>query len=160
VNKSNQLVVFTLDEYRIALYLSAVERVVHIVEITPLPKAPDIVIGVFNMEGRIIPVLNIRKRFRLPEREMKLSDQLIVANTSRQTVALVADEVSSVIERSDQEIVSAEKIFPGMEYVKGVVKLEDGMILIHDIDKFLSLGEEKAINKAMKYNEAQGKTKL
>lgn len=74
-----------------------------------------------------------------------------MANTSRQTVALVADEVSGVIERSEQEIISAEKIVPGMEYIEGVVKLEDRMILIHDIDKFLSLGEEKAINKAMKW---------
>lgn len=159
MRKIDQVVVFTLEGQQYALPLSAVERIVHAVEITPLPKAPDIVLGMINMQGKIIPVINIRKRFRLPEREMKLRDQLIVANTSRQTVALVADEVSGVIERSEQEIISAEKIFPGMEYVKGVVKLEDGMILIHDIDKFLSLGEEKAINKAMKYNEAQGKTK-
>jgi purine-binding chemotaxis protein CheW len=154
MRKIDQVVVFTLEGQQYALPLSAVERIIHAVEITPLPKAPDIVLGVINMQGKIIPVINIRKRFRLPEREIKLRDQLIVANTSRQTVALVADEVSGVIERSEQEIISAEKIFPGMGYVKGVVKLEDGMILIHDIDKFLSLGEEKAINKAMKYNEA------
>jgi len=51
--------------------VSAVEKVVRAVEITPLPKAPEIVVGVINAQGRILPVLDIRKRFRLPAREMK-----------------------------------------------------------------------------------------
>ena len=75
----SQCVVFTLDERFYAIRLSAVSRVVRAVEITPLPKAPPIVIGVINLGGRIIPVVNIRRRFRLPERELELTDQLIVA---------------------------------------------------------------------------------
>ena len=150
MNDSNQLVVFTLEEQRYALYLSAVERIVRMVEITPLPKAPEIVFGVINVQGQVIPVVNIRKRFRLPEREMSLSDQLIIARISRRAVALVADAVSGVVERSEKEIVTPEEILPWMAYVEGVVKLEDGMILIHDLDEFLSLEEEKALDNAMK----------
>jgi len=150
VDKLNQLIVLTLDEQRYALHLSAVERIVRGVEVTPLPKAPEIVLGVVNVQGQITPVINIRKRFRLPEREMNLSDQLIIAHTSRRTVALVADAVSGVIERSEQEVIAAEKVLPGIEYVEGVVKLEDGMILIHDLNKFLSLEEEQALDNAMK----------
>jgi purine-binding chemotaxis protein CheW len=63
VDKLNQLVVLTLDEQRYALHLSAVERIVRMVEITPLPKAPQIVLGVVNVQGRIVPIVNIRKRF-------------------------------------------------------------------------------------------------
>jgi len=150
VDKLNQLIVLTLDEQRYALHLSAVERIVRVVEVTPLPKAPEIVLGVVNVQGQITPVINIRKRFCLPEREMNLSDQLIIAHTSRRTVALVADAVSGVIERSEQEVIAAEKVLPGIEYVEGVVKLEDGMILIHDLNKFLSLEEEQALDNAMK----------
>jgi len=150
MNKLNQLVVLTLDEQRYALHLSAVERIIRVVEVTPLPKAPEIVLGVVNVQGQITPVINIRKRFCLPEREMNLSDQLIIAHTSRRTVALVADAVSGVIERSEQEVIAAEKVLPGIEYVEGVVKLEDGMILIHDLNKFLSLEEEQALDNAMK----------
>lgn len=150
MDKLNQLVVFTFDEQRYALHLSAVERIVRVVEVTPLPKAPEIVLGVVNVQGQITPVINIRKRFCLPEREMNLSDQLIIARTSRRTVALVADAVSGVIERSEQEVIAAEKVLPGIEYVEGVVKLEDGMILIHDLNKFLSLEEEQALDNAMK----------
>ncbi len=63
MDKLNQLVVFAFDEQRYALHLSAVERIVRMVEITPLPKAPEIVLGVVNVQGRIVPIVNIRKRF-------------------------------------------------------------------------------------------------
>jgi purine-binding chemotaxis protein CheW len=150
MNKSNQLVVFTLDDQHYALHLSAIMRIVRVVEITPLPKAPEIVTGVVNVQGRIIPVFNIRKRFRLPEREINLSDQLIIANTSKQPVALIVDGVTGVIEFSENKVITSEKILPDMEYVEGVVKLEDGIILIHDLDRFLSLEEEKALDMALK----------
>jgi purine-binding chemotaxis protein CheW len=114
MNDSNQLVVFTLEEQRYALYLSAVERIVRMVEITPLPKAPEIVFGVINVQGQVIPVVNIRKRFRLPEQELNLTDQLVIAHTSRLTVALVVDSVSSILECAEQEVIAAEKILPGM----------------------------------------------
>ena len=155
MNKSNQLVVFTLDEQRYALYLPVVERVVIAVEVTPLPQAPDIVFGIINIQGKVIPVVNIRKRFGLPEREIDLSDQFIIANTSTRTVVLVADTVSGVIEPSGGKLINSENITPGMEYVDGVIKLEDGLILIHDIDSFLSLEEEKKLNNTLKKMEAQ-----
>lgn len=146
---SNQLVVFLLDEQRYALHLSVVERVVRAVEVTPLPKAPAIVLGVMNVQGRIIPVVNLRRRFRLPERDIGLGDQLIIAHTAKRPVALTADAVTSVVEISEQEIVSRETILPGLGYVTGAVKLDDGLVLIHDLDTFLSLDEEKALDEAL-----------
>ncbi len=150
MRRSNQLVIFILDEQRYALSLSAIGRVLRMVEITPLPKAPEIVLGVINMQGQVLPVVNIRRRFRLPEQEVNLRDLLIIAHTSKRTVALVVDTVNGIVERSEQEVIAAEKILPGMEYVEGVAKLEDGMILIHDLDTFLSLEEEKALDEVMR----------
>jgi len=147
--RSNQYVVFTLDEQRYALYLSTVERIIPVVEITPLPKSPDIVLGIINVEGKIIPVIDMRKRFRLSERELDLNDVLITAQTPSRTVALVADAVSGVIEGSEQDVTAAKDILPHMKYVKGVVKLKDGIILINDLESFLSLEEEKALDDAM-----------
>jgi purine-binding chemotaxis protein CheW len=148
VNISDQLVVFTLDEHRYALSLSAVERAVRMVEITPLPKAPAIVLGAINLAGRIVPVLNIRKRFQLHERKPGLGDQLLIARTGR-TVALAVDAVDSVVERSPDEVVAPPTIVPGLEYLAGVVKLADGMLFIHDLDRFLSLDEEEALATAI-----------
>ena len=145
-----QLVVFALDDQRYALHLSAVERIVRAVEMTPLPKAPEIVIGVINVQGRIIPVFNIRRRFHLPEREIELSDQLIIANTARRTVALVVDTVDGVIERLSEEVTPADQVLPRIEYVEGIVKLENGLVLIHDLDKFLSIDEGTKLDEACK----------
>lgn len=150
MNNTIQIVVFTLDEQRYALYLSAVERVVRIVEITPLPESTDIVLGIINLQGRIIPVVNIRKRFNLPEREIEVSNQMIMAHTSKRVLALLVDAVEGIVERPEQEVILAEKILPEIEYIEGVVKLEDGLILIHDIERFLSLEEEGKLEDAMK----------
>jgi purine-binding chemotaxis protein CheW len=149
VNQSNQLVVFTLDEQRYALHLATVERVVRMVEITPLPKAPEIVPGAINVQGRIVPVVNFRRRFGLAEGEIRLSDHIILAHTLKRVVALVVDTVNGIIERSDHEVIAAEEILPGLDYLEGVTKLEGGLILIHDLDTFLSFEEEKELDAAL-----------
>jgi len=143
------IVIFSLDEPRYALPLSSVERVVRIVEITPLPKAPDIVIGVINMQGQVIPVINVRRRFHLPEREIRLEDQLIIARTAKRLVALVADSVSGVHKLEERELVIAKQDLPYAGYIEGVVKLEQGLFLICDLDQFLSLEEEKSLETAL-----------
>jgi purine-binding chemotaxis protein CheW len=146
---SLHLVVFILDGQQYGVQLSSVKRILRIVEITPLPKAPEIVSGVINLQGRIIPVMNMRKRFGLPEREINLSDHLVIAETSMQTVALLVDEVDGIIETNKKRVTEPKEILPALDYIAGVVKLEDGMILIHDLDKFLSLDEEKALDDAV-----------
>lgn len=145
----DEYVVLDFDALRIALRLSVVERVVRAVYVTPLPGAPAIVSGVVNVQGHVIPVVNMRRRFRLPQREMALTDRLVIAHTAPRAVALVADSVDGVLEHPGPDRVDAETILPGLEYVDGVVKLDDGLILIHDLDRFLSLDEADALDQAM-----------
>lgn len=142
-------VVLHLDELRIALPLAAVERVIRATYVVCLPQALDIVLGVVNVQGRIIPIVNTRKRFRLPDREIVLTDQFVIARTQRRPVALMVDAVSGVLAYPEQDIVAADAILPGMEYVEGVARIKDGLILIHNLDTFLSLDEEKSLDRAM-----------
>jgi len=148
------IVVFTLDEPRYALYLSVVERVVRAVEITPLPRVPEVVLGVINVQGRVLPVLNIRKRFRLPEREMKPDDRFIIAWTANRQVVLVVDSVAGVHELTRTEMVSAKEALPFAHYLKGVAKLENNLVLIHDLNQFLTLDEENALDATLSRVEA------
>jgi purine-binding chemotaxis protein CheW len=149
----SQYLVFSLDGLLYAVSLSAASRVIRAVEITPLPKAPPIVLGVINLGGRIIPIVNIRKRFGLPERELELTDQLIVARASRSNtnadegrlLGLAVDETVGVRDLSFQETTAAEMIVPGLDHLEGVAKTDQGLVLIHDLDTFLSLGEERAL---------------
>ncbi|MDD2389783.1 MAG: chemotaxis protein CheW, partial [Desulfobacterales bacterium] len=69
--------------------------------------------------------------------------------TAKRTVALIVDSVDDVIEIPHERIIAAEQILPELEYVEGVMKSESGMILIHDLEQFLSLPEEKALGEAM-----------
>ncbi len=147
---ANPVVVLMLDDIRYALALTSVERVVRGVEVTPLPDAPDIVLGVINVQGRVVPVVDIRRRFRLPARAISVGDQLVIAHTPRRCLALLADAVQGVVECPAGDIVIPDDILPDLHYVTGVARLADGLILIHDLDGFLALDEERALEQALK----------
>ena len=89
-----QLLVWTLDRQHYALPLAAVDRVVRAVAVTALPGAPDIVSGMINVRGAIIPVINMRKRLNLPQRDIDPGDTVVLAHTSRRRLAFFVDFVS------------------------------------------------------------------
>jgi purine-binding chemotaxis protein CheW len=90
--------------------------------------------------------LSMRRRFGLAEWENSLTDQLLVAETCNRTVVLVVNAVTGVVEKSDKEITKATKVVPGSQYVDGITRLEDGLLFIHDLDRFLSPSEDAAIH--------------
>jgi purine-binding chemotaxis protein CheW len=143
------LVVFSLDDQRYGIDLARVQRSIRVVSITPIPEAPAIVLGAVDLGGAVIPVINIRKRFNHASRALRLSDHLIVATTGRRTVALLVDEAKGVIDCAGGEVVPAGEIVPGLGLVDGAVKLSSGLVLIHDLDRLLSLEEETAIDRAL-----------
>lgn len=143
-----ELVVFHLDGQRYALDLPVVQRIVSMVEITPLPQAPGVVQGVINVQGDVVPVVALRRRFGLPERKPTAQDHLVLARTSRRRLAFAADRVDGVLRTADN-VVSAALIVPGLPHVEGIVTLPDGMILIHDLERFLSGDEERTLDQAL-----------
>ncbi len=140
----NQIVVFSLDENQYGLPLSNIERIIQVVEITSLPVEHETILGVINVHGKIIPVLNIRKCFGLPNKEMNPNDQLIIANYPNQSLALLVDATRGVFEYPEDEAVDSNDILPGcMPYVKGMIKLQDRMIInlnANDIIPFNGIG--------------------
>lgn len=135
-----------LGERQYALPLAAVRRVERMVEVTPLPSAPEVVLGVIDVRGSIIPVMSMRKRFGMTEPEASPGDQLIVADAGGRSVALVVNSVTGVVERMAEEITEAERIVDGVQFVEGISRLEGGILLIHDLDRFLSQKEEKQLD--------------
>ncbi len=144
-----QLLVFRLKEQYFALPLAVIDRVVQAVEVTPLPGAPAVVLGAINVAGHVLPVLNIRQRFSLPQRQIDPADQFLIARTARHTVALVIDEALGVIDHEPSAMIDSAQIVPGIEHFQGVVKGDDGLVLIQDLEKFLSLDEERTLDEAM-----------
>ena len=140
---------FTLDDGRYALDVFAVRRVVRVVEVTPLPGAPHGVVGVVDVSGEVVPVFDLRVRFGLEPREVRLSDQLVVAAASRRTVALLVDGVEDVLEAQEDAVVPAADVLPGLGHVEGVLTLADGLVFLHDLDTILSLQEARELDEAM-----------
>ncbi len=152
------LVVFSLDGRRYALDLACVRRSIRVVAITPLPEAPAIVLGIIDLGGEVIPVIDVRMRFNHPPREVllsdnlravRLSDHMIIAAAGKRTVALLVDETRGVVEAPPESCAPAGDILPRLELLDGAVKLADGLVLIHDLGRLLSLEEDAAIERAL-----------
>lgn len=143
------LLVFLLEGQRYGLRLSSVQRVVSAAEVTPLPKAPSIVLGVLNIGGALAPLIDLRRRFSLPERAMKSTDRILLARTPRRAVCLLVDKTEGLIEIEEEKWVAGGAVLPHLDHIEGLVKLEDGIVLIHDLERCLSLEEEEALDIAI-----------
>lgn len=149
-----QLVVFEVAGQACAIELDRVVRVLRMVRLMPLPKAPAIVIGIFDHHGEVLPVVSVRRRLRLPDRNLSPNDQLLVVQTRRRALALAVDRVDRVVGIEPDEITPPQALAAGIEGLQGVARLpERGLILVQDLDAFLSLDEDAQIATAL----AEGK---
>lgn len=142
--------VFAIEDRQFALPLRAVERVLPAADVTPLPALREMLLGMLNYRGRIIPVLNLRRRLRLTESDLKISDVLILARTKARHLLLPADRVVGVDNRAEDEILPAAAIAPDLTPVQGVLQRQGDLIVIHDPDQFLSLTEEAFLDEALR----------
>jgi purine-binding chemotaxis protein CheW len=145
---ARSLVVFCVDGQRHALPLPAVERVVSAVEVTPLPGAPRPVLGAIDVGGRVLPVFSLRRRLGLADRALQVSDYFVLARTSRRPVALVVDEVQAV-RTCEAGVIDAALLAASAQPMPDVVRLDDGLLLIHDLETFLSPRDDQALEDAM-----------
>jgi purine-binding chemotaxis protein CheW len=146
MSESGRIVVFTLAERQLAFPLDEVERVVRAVEIVSLPQEHDTTLGVVNIQGRIIPVIDIRGLFALPQREIEPSDVFVVVHTSGRSLVIVADTVRGVVEYADSDMIAADDVLVGQECVAGVLKYGEETVLVCSAAGLLSRIDEQAMN--------------
>lgn len=142
-------VLLTVDGQTYALHLEAVDRVVRMAEVTRLPEAPEVVEGIVNIQGEVLPVVSIRRRLGLARRTIGVSDSLIVARARARRVAIIAESVLGVAERPAAAVVSAGDLARGIEHIEGVLKTSDGLVLIQDLDRFFSPEEDRSLDRAL-----------
>jgi purine-binding chemotaxis protein CheW len=143
-------VTFSLDAGRYALPIESVSRIVPAAEITSLPLAPEVVAGAIDVGGRILPVFNLRRRLSLPERPLALHDQFVIAHTARREVVLLVDSALGLIEAAAHPAADARAIAPHLRHLRGVLSQPDGLVLIHDLENFLSDDEDELLESALK----------
>jgi purine-binding chemotaxis protein CheW len=150
-------VLFALAAGRYALPLASVERIVRAAEVTPLPLAPPVVLGVLDVGGRILPVFDLRQRFRLPRRPIGLNDEFVIARTASREVVLAVDGALGVVEYAAPPI-AATALSPELGHLRGIISHPDGLVLIQDLEHLLSPAEADALDGALRAEDARRAT--
>lgn len=144
------LLVFILDGKAHALGICAVSRVVRAVEIRPLPGARGIAVGVIDVAGAPVPVIDLRARLGLPSRKTVPADRFILARYSGRPIALPVDSVQGVSVLPEGAVVPAPSLpAGGGTPLSGIVSMPDGLVFLHDLEAFLSSTERAALERAM-----------
>jgi len=142
-----QLVTFRLGNEEFSIDILRVEEIIRDMDLTRVPKTPDFVEGVINLRGRVIPVLDLRKRFGLPAEEKTNETRIIVVDVDNKTVGFKVDAVSEVLRLPADTVEPPPPIVTGIEsdYIKGVGKLEGRLLILLDIAKILTRTEKDAL---------------
>ena len=149
MNEVLRLLVVALEGRAFALPLATVERVVRMVDVTPLPGAPEVVDGVIDVAGEVVAAVSIRRRLGLVQGAPRAADSLVLARTPGRRLAVIVDSVTGVAECPQADVASAAGFAPGASHIEGILKTGGGLILIHDLEKFLSPEEEQSLEQAM-----------
>jgi purine-binding chemotaxis protein CheW len=140
MNRINQIVAFLINGQRFAIRLSEIKQIIRAVEITPIPNAPGDICGVIDMHGEIIPVINLHVRIGCADRPTRVDDRFIIAVASHRVVALRVDSILDIISNADDHFLAGETISSDLE-ILGIIRSNDGIILIYDLETFLTTEE-------------------
>jgi purine-binding chemotaxis protein CheW len=145
-----QLVVFDLGGEHFGVDIVAVDGIVDMMEITRVPQSPDFVEGVTNLRGSILPVIDLRKRLKLPVLDRTKETRIVVVNMDGLKVGMVVDAVSEVLTISDDVIEPPPPSITSVDtaFITGIAKVAPRLIILLDLVKVLSI-EEKAALKAI-----------
>ncbi len=139
-SQEGQFLTFNLGEQEYGIEIRNVTEIIGIQKITDLPETSDYVKGVINLRGKVIPVVDVRLRFGMVEREYDERTCIVVVNIQDTSVGLVVDTVSEVINIPDSQIEPAPKVNqkrPGQQFVFGLGKVEGEVKILLDTQKLL-----------------------
>jgi len=143
-----QLVTFRLADEEYALPITKVQEINRIVPVTKLPQTPNFMEGIINLRGRIIPVIDLRKRFKMLVTEHDDDTRIIIVEISGQIVGVTVDAVTEVVRLSSANIEpSPASVAVDAKYIDGVGKIDGRLIIMLDIDKILTPQEEITVKK-------------
>ncbi|WP_432735680.1 chemotaxis protein CheW [Maridesulfovibrio sp. FT414] len=148
-------VVFDIDGTSMAIPSVLVDKVERAVLLTPVPEAPSPVLGVVSDGGDIVPVLGLRARLGLQERNVRLSDRLLFSRCGGRRVAVLADSVGAVVEIIPEKARGMQDIWPGVLFLKSIAGLGGDVVLMQDMDAVLSSEQEFRLDEALRLMQEQ-----
>jgi purine-binding chemotaxis protein CheW len=138
-----QLVSFKIGSEEFGVDILKVQEINRMVEITKVPQAPHYVEGVINLRGKVIPIVDLRKRFSLDLKEHDKNTRIVVVDIGGNIMGMIVDSVSEVLRLPSSTIEPPPEIVTGInsEYIKGVAKLDDRLLIFLDLSKVIDVEE-------------------
>lgn len=145
-----QHIVFSINQQLFGIEIFKIKEVLSYRKITPLPQVEGFVRGIINLRGAVIPVFDLREKFNLPAKEYTRFNVIIVVEIAGRVMGVIVDEISDVLEILPEEFQTTENLPSNLrrEYLKGVGKKQDKMIILLDIDRLLSPEELELVDAA------------
>lgn len=143
-----QTVTFQLGEENFLVEIMKVQEIIRMVNITKVPNSPDFVEGVINLRGRIVPIVDLRKKFMMPAYEGdKKARRIIIIEIGEVQVGCVVDLIREVLKIEKQNFSEAPEILLGVEqrFIKGIIKYNDEIYILLDVDSLLSKNEKNLL---------------
>lgn len=143
-----QLVTFSIGEEEFGVDILKVQEIIRTMEITKVPRAQSFVEGVINLRGKVIPIIDLRRRFSLVSKPHDKHTRIIVIEISNMIVGFVVDSVSEVLRIPAGTVEPPPPVVAGLdsEYISGVGKLQDRLLILLDLDKLLSNEDIEALS--------------
>jgi purine-binding chemotaxis protein CheW len=142
-----QLVSFDIEKLLFGLEILHIQEIIRFTEITQIPNSPPFVEGVVNLRGRVIPVIDLRKKMALPLKEYDQSSRIIISEVGNSTVGFIVDSVEEVmyVKEETLEIPPDIALSIDSEYIKNIVKLEGRLLIMLDIENVLTGSEKETL---------------
>jgi purine-binding chemotaxis protein CheW len=148
MDKDLQLVGIRVGRETFGLPIALVREIVRVPEITAVPNAPDYIEGVINLRGRIIPVVDLRKRFREKVTELNKKNRIVVVELENRRIGLIVNSASEVLKIAPSEVEAPHDVFQEGElnYITGVGKMKGRLVILLDLSKILQRGELRRLD--------------
>ena len=143
-----QLVSFRLDEEEYGIEITKVQEIILLGEITRVPQTPNFIKGLINLRSMVIPIVDLRLRFGIPEQTPTDNTRIMVVNVAGKTIGIVVDAVSEVLRIARGQITPPPPTVAGLgrDYLTGLAKLEKRLLILLDIDRLLTHEETPAVD--------------
>jgi purine-binding chemotaxis protein CheW len=143
----HQFVVFDLSNECYGVQITAVESIIKMQTITRLPHTPSFVEGVTNLRGKVLPVIHLRKRFGLDDTANTRDSRIMVVDVGGTKVGMIVDGVSEVLSIADDAVEPPSPISATIDsgFINGIAKLEKKLVILIDLSKVLSTGEQSEL---------------
>ncbi|HHJ80525.1 MAG TPA: chemotaxis protein CheW [Candidatus Tenderia electrophaga] len=147
-NPVTQWVTFRLEDETYGVNVMQVQEVLRMTEIAPVPGAPSYVLGIINLRGNVVTVMDTRSRFALPPHEADDATRIVIIEAEDQVVGIMVDSVAEVVYLKQSEIEVAPNVGneESSRYIQGVANRDDGLLILVDLDKLLTDDEWKEFN--------------